>query len=101
MQDYSQIKFVKNQETLDEYFLHTYERKVTTDSIIQLFNKSYEVPSKYMKRYITIKIDPHNLEKAYIYENGKRIETIKPVNKVDNSKIRRKSISYAEMEEKR
>ena len=63
----------------------------------QLLCKVYEVPSKFMRQKITIKIDPHNLEQAYIYQDGKKIETIYPVKKVENSKIKRKSISYADM----
>lgn len=99
MKDYQKIKFISSDEILEEYFLHSYERKVATDSTIQLFSKIYEVPSKYMKQRITVKIDPHNLEIAYIYTDGKKVETIKPVNKIDNSKIKRKSISYTQMEE--
>ena len=98
MKDYSNIKFVSSNESLDEYFLHSYERKVTTDSTIQLFSKTYEVPSKYMKQRITVKINPHDLDVAYIYSEGKKIETIKPVNKIDNSKIKRKSITFSRME---
>lgn len=97
MKDYPLIKFVKATEELEEHFLHTFERRVSTDSSIQLFCKSYEVPSKYMKQSITIKINPHNLDIAYIYKDGKKIETIHPVKKVDNSKLKRKSISYAEI----
>ena len=97
MKDYALLKFVPSNEILDEYFLHSFERKVSTDSIIQLFCKSFEVPSKYMKQKITVKFDPQNLDTAYIYENGKKIETIYPVKRVENSKIKRKSISYVQM----
>lgn len=97
MKDYNLLRFVPSNEVLDEYFLYSFERKVSTDSTVQLFGKSYEVPSKYMKQRIMIKIDPHHIDKAYIYEDGKNIETIYPVKKVDNSKMKRKSISYAEM----
>ncbi len=97
MKDYSLLKFASSDEMIDEYFLHSFERKVATDSTIQIFNKSFEVPSKYMKQKITIKLDPHNLEVAYIYENGKKIETIYPVKKVDNSKMKRKSIAFSKM----
>ena len=97
MQDYSLLKFIPSEEILEEYFLHTFERKVSTDSTVQLLCKVYEVPSKFMRQKITIKIDPHNLEQAYIYQDGKKIETIYPVKKVENSKIKRKSISYADM----
>ena len=97
MKDYNLLKFVPSNEILEEYFLHSFERKVSTDSTVQLFCKSYEVPSKYMKQKITVKIDPHHIDKAYIYENGKNIETIYPVKKIENSKIKRKSISYAQI----
>ena len=97
MKDYQILRFISANDNLDEYFLHSFDRKVSTDSTIQLFCKNYEVPSKYMKQKITVKIDPNNLDVAYIYENGKKIETIYPVKKVDNSKIKRKSISYAKM----
>ena len=97
MKDYNLLKFVPSNEILEEYFLHSFERKVSTDSTVQLFCKSYEVPSKYMKQKITVKIDPHHIDKAYIYENGKNIETIYPVKKIENSKIKRKSISYVQI----
>ena len=98
MQDYHLLKFIPTGDILDEYFLHSFERKVTNDSTIQLHYKTFEVPSKYMKQKITIKYDPHNLDVAYIYANGKKLETIYPVKKVENSKMKRKSISYAGME---
>lgn len=97
MRDYSRLKFVSSDEVLDEYFLHSFERKVSTDSTVQIFCKNFEVPSKYMKQKITIKFNPNNLDVAYIYDNGKKIDTIYPVKKVDNSKIKRKNISYVQM----
>ena len=97
MKDYQILRFISANDDLDEYFLHSFDRKVSTDSTIQLFCKNYEVPSKYMKQKITVKIDPSNLDVAYIYENGKKVETIYPVKKLDNSKMKRKSISYAKM----
>lgn len=97
MKDYKLLKFVESDELLNEYFLHTFERKVATDSTIQLFGKAYEVPSRYMKQKITVKFEPTNLDVAYIYEDGKKIETIYPVKRVDNSHVKRKSISFAKI----
>jgi len=97
MKDYNLLKFVSSDEQLEEYFLHSFERKVATDSTIQLFCKSYEVPSKFMKQRIIVKFNPNNVDVAYIYENGKKVETIYPVKRVDNSHIKRKSISFAKM----
>lgn len=97
MKDYALLKFVSSEELLEEYFLHTFDRKVSTDSTIQIQNKNFEVPSKYMKQRVTVKFNPHNLDVAYIYSNGKKEETIYPVQRIENSKIKRKSISYSQM----
>ena len=97
MKDYNLLKFVPSDEVLNEHFLHSFERNVTTDSTIQIWGKSYEVPSKYMKQKIMVKFEPSNLDIAYIYEGNNKLETIYPVKKIENSKIKRKSISYAEI----
>lgn len=98
MKDYNILKFIESEDVLDEYFLHSFERKVSADSCIQLFGKTFEVPSKYVKQRIIIKFNPNDLEKAYIYENGKNTITIYPVKKVDNSKMKRNNISYVNLE---
>ena len=49
---------------------------------------------KYIGRKITVKYDPLNFDYAYIYDDNKLIEKINLVNKVDNSKIKRKSTLY-------
>ena len=98
MKDYSLIKFVKSDEILEEYFLHSFERKVSTDSTIQVLGKTFEVPGIYMKQKITVKFNPHDLDVAYIYQNGQKAETIHPVNKIDNSKMKRNSLSFNRME---
>ena len=95
MQDYKLIKLMPSIEELDDAFLHGYTRSVATDSTVQLFGKQYEVPSRYIKQKVLIKVDPHCSDVAYIYDNGKKIETINPVKKVDNSHIKRKTISYS------
>ena len=97
MEDYSLLKFVNSDEALNEWFLHTLTRTVATDSTISLFGKAFEVPSRYIKQKIIIKFEPTNLDIAYIYENGKKIETIYPVKKIDNSRIKRNSISFAKI----
>lgn len=98
VKDHNMIKFVESAEVLEEYFLHSVARKVSADSCIKLAGKSFEVSARYNRQIVTIKFQPNDLEKAYLYEDGKRIETIYPVKKTDNSKIKRKSISYANLE---
>jgi len=95
LQDNNLIRFISSDEALNEYFMHSFDRKVALDSTVQLLGKQFEVPSKYLKQRINIRFDPFCLDIAYIYENGKKSETIYPVKKIDNSHIKRKAISYA------
>ena len=76
-------------------FLHIEEKPVAADSTIRLGGKDFEVPQKYIKQRILIKYVPEDLSKAYIYDSKtKELEEIKPVDKIANSKIKRKNISY-------
>ena len=77
-------------------FLHEISVKIRSDAIANINGKEYEVPMKYIKQNIKIKYDPINFEKAWIYDdvNKELIEQISMVDKVANSKIKRKSTMY-------
>jgi len=79
---------------IDEYFLHTAYPKIRNDSIAYIKKLEYEVPTKYIGKKITVKYDFKDRTKAWIYEDNKRMEQIKIVNKVENSKIKRKETMY-------
>ena len=49
---------------------------------------------KYIGKKITVKFNPLNFDTAWIYEDNKLIENIHLVNKIDNSKIKRKNTLY-------
>lgn len=91
--DEDKIKKIDN-NLIDEYFLHTAYPTIRSDSIAHIKNIEYEVPTKYIGKKITVKYDFSDRTKAWIYDNGKRIETIKIVDKIANSKIRRKETMY-------
>lgn len=89
MKDFENIKR-KTNEQIEESFLHTIKRNVKSDSTISLNAVLYEVPQKYIKTTITVKYNPENMEELYIYgENGKRLETVKKLDKQANSKYKR------------
>ncbi|MEG2464390.1 MAG: Mu transposase C-terminal domain-containing protein, partial [Malacoplasma sp.] len=97
--DYEQLRFVAPTVSVDELFMHSVDRKVATDATIRLENLTFEVPQKFIKQSITIKYFPNNLETAYIYDiYNKKIADIKQVNKIDNSKIKRNSISFCDIQ---
>lgn len=49
---------------------------------------------KYIGKKITVKYNPEDFSNAWIYENNSCIEEIKLVNKIENSKIKRKTTMY-------
>ena len=79
---------------IDIAFLHTAYPKIRSDAIAYIKSHEFEVPMKYIGKKIIVKYNPHNYETAWIYENNKLGEAIHLVNKVDNSKIKRKSNLY-------
>lgn len=91
--DQDRIKKIDN-NVLDEYFLHTAYPRIRSDSIAYINKIEYEVPTKYIGQKIVVKYDYSDKTKAWIYENNQKMESIKIVNKVENSKIKRKEIMY-------
>lgn len=83
-----------NNEQIDEYFLHTAYPTIRSDSIAYVKKIEYEVPTKYIGKKITIKYDFSDRSKAWIYDDEKRIEEVKIVDKVANSNIKRKEVMY-------
>jgi hypothetical protein len=94
LKDTDRIKYVKI-EDLDKNFLHRVTRRVNKDATIPLNSFLFEVPQKYIGQKINIRYSPIDLEMAYIY-NAINIstDTIYPLNKVENSKIKMKTIDY-------
>ena len=91
--DEDKIKKIDNNQ-IDEYFLHTAYPTIRADSIAHIKNIEYEVPTKYIGRKVTVKYDFSDRSKAWIYEDGKKIDDIHIVDKIANSKIKRKEMMY-------
>lgn len=91
--DQEKIRKIDN-NLIDEYFLHTAYPKIRSDSIAYINKIEYEVPTKYIGQKIIVKYDFEDKSKAWIYDNNKKQEEIKIVNKIENSKIKRKETLY-------
>lgn len=91
--DQDKIRKIDNNQ-IDESFLHTAYPTIRSDSIAHIKKIEYEVPTKYIGKKITIKYDFEDRTKAWIYENGKKVEAIHIVDKIANSKIKRKETMY-------
>lgn len=91
--DQDKIRKIDNNQ-IDEYFLHTAYPTIRADSIAHIKKIEYEVPTKYIGKKITVKYDFKDRTKAWIYDNGSKVEAIHIVDKIANSKIKRKETMY-------
>lgn len=91
--DQDQIRKIDNNQ-IDEYFLHTAYPTIRADSIAHIKRIEYEVPTKYIGKKVTVKYDFQDRSKAWIYDNEKKVEAIHIVDKIANSKIKRKETLY-------
>ncbi len=84
------LRLIPSKKDLDFLFLYRCQRKVKNDATISLLNTIFEVPVKYTGDSINVRYDPSSFDRAYIFsEDGKVLDTIFPVNKIDNSKVKR------------
>ena len=74
--------------------MHTAYPTIRADSIAHIKKIEYEVPTKYIGKKITVKYDFKDRTKAWIYDNGSKVEAIHIVDKIANSKIKRKETMY-------
>lgn len=94
-QEFKNIIFLE-EEQIEESFLHRESHKVRNDRTIKFKNEFYEVPFEYVGKTIETRYYPKDLEVLYLYDGKKRICEIKKVDKVSNSKSKRKDrIDYS------
>ena len=94
-QEFQNITYLE-ETFIEESFLHREQHKVRNDRTIKFKNEFYEVPFEYVGKTIETRYDPTNLEILYLYEENKMICEIKKVDKVANSKSKRKNrIDYS------
>ena len=91
--DCNKIKKLDN-NFIDISFLHTAYPTIRSDAIAYIKSHEFEVDMKYIGKKITVKYNPFDFSIAWIYDSGKLIEDIHLVNKVDNSKVKRKKNLY-------
>lgn len=92
LQDHDRLKRLPP-ELIEQSFLHRVQRKVAADSTIRLNNHIFEVPYRFIGQKINIRFLPTDMSVAYIFsEQGQCQEQIQLLNKIDNSRVKRKSI---------
>ena len=84
------------QDVIEDSFLHRIDRKVYGDATIRIDSTVFEVPPQYIGHSINVRYSPGNLSSAYIFNEKNIVEhTVFPLRRVDNSKVKRKTIDYS------
>ena len=95
--DMALIKY-KSTEEIEKSFLHRITRKVRKDGTIIIQTVLYEVPQKYINQTINLRYAADDTSELYIIDrNNKIVETVYKLDKVANSKIKRKGIDYSKI----
>ena len=81
----------KDEDEIDQIFLHRYKRKVRTDATIRYDNIFYEVPMEYIGESVTLIIDPIDLSKAWIKSaEGAALLPVSVLDRKANRKVKRR-----------
>lgn len=94
-QEFSTVIYL-SEDLIEESFLHRTSNKVRKDRTIKFNNDYYEIPFKYVGKTIELRYNPLDLNQMFIYEENKRICEVTKVDKIANSKSKRKNtIDYS------
>lgn len=96
-EDYSLIQYIDD-NVIEEMFLHRTFHKVRKDRTIKFQNNFYEIPYKYVGQTVELRYDSTNLDTLFLYEKDKKITEVFIVDKIANSKSKRKNtIDYSKL----
>jgi hypothetical protein len=95
LKDYDRIRHIPAGE-LDFHFLHRKECRVYSDATIKLGGTGYEVPQQFIGSKVKVRYLPADMSELFIFsDDNKLLHTVRPVKKIENSKIKRASIDYS------
>jgi len=88
------------QEQIENAFLQTILRRVNNDSTVRVNHRLYEAPSKYMGQKVELKYPAAEPEKVTLYEEGKPVGLLKPLDVHQNAEFPVKGIKFIGADEK-
>ena len=84
-----------NLEQLEQFFLCSFKRKVRLDGTIVHQNVYYEVDMKYVGDMAEIRFPVDNPERLFLFDQGRLVKELKPVNLIANANRPHVSTSYS------
>lgn len=95
----SNIIIEMDQESIERSFLLELERKVSSDSVVMIDSREYEVDYHYQNQRVLLRYSP-DLSKVYIVDkDDDSLKEIKLLDKKTNSSVKRKKISLSGISE--
>ena len=82
-------RILMDREEIETKFLLEVERKATIDCVVLIDKKEYEIPPKYASKKVKIRYSA-DLKTVYIVNPDDTLEAITPLDKLANSKVKRK-----------
>jgi transposase InsO family protein len=97
LRDYGRLRHIPAEE-LDFHFLHRKECRVTNAATIKLLGMEYETPQQYIGSKIKIRYLPTDMSELFVFsDDDKLLHTVRPVKKIENSKIKRAAVDYTQI----
>lgn len=86
-----------SQDDIDHCFLFETERRVSPDCVVVVDNRSYEIHYRYAKQRIRLRYS-HDMAKSFVVEPSGELTpvSLRPLNKQDNSHIKRERVRLSE-----
>lgn len=85
----NQLKLAPDPDTIYHLFLQTEKRRVNNDSTISISGRFFEVPSHLIGQRLTVRFDPDELFRVWLYLDDELLGQAKPVIPADNAIIKR------------
>jgi len=82
---------------LEEFFLCSMTRRVRLDATVRIDKIDYETDMKYVKEKVDIRFPIDKPDKFYLFEKGKQIKQLKPVDLVENANPPSVPTSYTKL----
>lgn len=80
---------------IEDAFLFEVERRVSSDNVIVINNKEYEVPYRYSKMRLRLRYSM-DMERVYVVESDDKLTPIKLLDKIANAKIKRDNVRLSD-----
>ena len=85
----SSLRMIDDPAMLEPLFMRREHRRVHHDSTISVRRLLYEAPPRFIGQSVEVRFDPADMHEVFIYEQGKQVARLTPVNLAENAIAKR------------